>query len=204
MDGRSAGQVSFLSTKQLLRKGIAATEDSPTAAALRRAGGIPLAVTNVSELCMWMEAANPVYGRTYNPYHTGRTAGGSSGGEGALIGAAGSPFGIGSDVGGSIRYVHVRLDKSRIIWQNNLGCRHSSMGSLVTNQARVLWITVAGFPWPQAQSKSKTMVTFQYPSATCAPDLWHATPPTCSPCCKFWQKTMLHSFSWRVKLTWAN
>ena len=156
MDSRSACQVSFLSTKQLLRKGIAATEDSPTAAALRRAGGIPLAVTNVSELCMWMEAANPVYGRTYNPYHTGRTAGGSSGGEGALIGAAGSPFGIGSDVGGSIRYVHVRLDKSRIIWQNNLGCRHSSMGSLVTNQARVLWITVAGFPWPQAQSKSKT------------------------------------------------
>ena len=93
-----------MSTKQLLRKGIAATEDSPTAAALRRAGGIPLAVTNVSELCMWMEAANPVYGRTYNPYHTGRTAGGLSGGEGALIGAAGSPFGIGSDVGGSIRY----------------------------------------------------------------------------------------------------
>ena len=52
---------------------------------------------------MWMEAANPVYGRTCNPYHTSRTAGGSSGGEGALIGAAGTPFGIGSDVGGSIR-----------------------------------------------------------------------------------------------------
>ena len=88
---------------KLCRKGIKATEDSPTAAALRRAGGIPLAVTNVSELCMWMEAANPVYGRTCNPYHTSRTAGGSSGGEGALIGAAGTPFGIGSDVGGSIR-----------------------------------------------------------------------------------------------------
>ena len=40
---------------KLCRKGIKATEDSPTAAALRRAGGIPLAVTNVSELCMWME-----------------------------------------------------------------------------------------------------------------------------------------------------
>ena len=88
---------------KLCRKGIKAPEDSPTAAALRRAGGIPLAVTNVSELCMWMEAANPVYGRTCNPYHTSRTAGGSSGGEGALIGAAGTPFGIGSDVGGSIR-----------------------------------------------------------------------------------------------------
>ena len=103
-----------------------------------------------------------MYGRTYNPYHTGRTAGGSSGGEGALIGAAGSPFGIGSDVGGSIRYVHVRLDKSRIIWQNKLGCRHSSMGSLVTNQARVLWIMVAGFPWPQDQSKSKSLVSNGY------------------------------------------
>ena len=32
------------------------------------------------------------------------------------------------------------------------------MGSLVTSQARVLWITVAGFPWPQDQSKSKPLV----------------------------------------------
>ena len=39
---------------------------------MRRSGAIPLAVTNVSELCMWMESANTVYGRTNNPYHTGR------------------------------------------------------------------------------------------------------------------------------------
>ena len=32
------------------------------------------------------------------------------------------------------------------------------MGSLVTSQARVLWITVAGFPWPQDQSKSEPLV----------------------------------------------
>ena len=32
-----------------------------------------------------------------------RTAGGSSGGEGAAVGAGGSPFGLGSDIGGSIR-----------------------------------------------------------------------------------------------------
>ena len=48
-------------------------QDSPTVAAMRRAGAIPLAVTNVSELCMWMESANTVYGRTSNPYHTGRS-----------------------------------------------------------------------------------------------------------------------------------
>ena len=61
------------------------------------------AVTNVSELCLWMESSNYVYGRTNNPYHYGRTPGGSSGGEGSILSAAGSPFGIGSDIGGSIR-----------------------------------------------------------------------------------------------------
>jgi Asp-tRNA(Asn)/Glu-tRNA(Gln) amidotransferase A subunit family amidase len=44
-----------------------------------------------------------VYGRSNNPYHLGRIVGGSSGGEAGLIAAAGSVFGIGSDVGGSIR-----------------------------------------------------------------------------------------------------
>jgi fatty acid amide hydrolase 2 len=72
-------------------------------ARLREAGAIPLGVTNTSELCMWLESANRVYGRTNNPYDAGRTAGGSSGGEGAIIGAGASPFGLGSDVAGSIR-----------------------------------------------------------------------------------------------------
>ena len=78
-------------------------EDAPVVAAMKEAGGIMLGVTNVSELCMWMESDNKVYGRTSNPYHTGRTVGGSSGGEGCVVSAGGSPWGIGSDVGGSIR-----------------------------------------------------------------------------------------------------
>ncbi len=77
--------------------------DATGVARLRAAGAIVLGVTNTSELCMWMEAANRVYGRTANPYAPGRIAGGSSGGEGAVIGAGGSPFGLGADVGGSIR-----------------------------------------------------------------------------------------------------
>lgn len=40
---------------------------------------------------------------TVNPYNTSLTAGGSSGGEGALVGLRGSVLGIGSDIGGSIR-----------------------------------------------------------------------------------------------------
>nr|XP_042912734.1 fatty-acid amide hydrolase 2-like [Parasteatoda tepidariorum] len=52
---------------------------------------------------MWYESYNKVYGRTNNPYDSNRTCGGSSGGEGALIGAGASVAGIGSDIGGSIR-----------------------------------------------------------------------------------------------------
>jgi fatty acid amide hydrolase 2 len=85
------------------RKHRRAEEDAPTVARLRAAGAIPLGVSNVSELCMWMESNNRVYGRTNNPYDAGRTAGGSSGGEGAIVGAGGAPFGLGSDIGGSIR-----------------------------------------------------------------------------------------------------
>lgn len=49
------------------------------------------------------ESANTVHGRTNNPYNTNHIVGGSSGGEGCNQGAAGSAFGIGSDIGGSIR-----------------------------------------------------------------------------------------------------
>lgn len=85
------------------RRGVVATEDAPTVARLRAAGAIPLGVTNTSELCLWMESDNRVWGRSNNPYDATRTVGGSSGGEGAIIGAGASPFGLGSDIGGSIR-----------------------------------------------------------------------------------------------------
>lgn len=85
------------------RRDKVATSDAVAVERLRRAGAIPLGVTNVSELCMWMESSNRVYGRTNNPYDPARIVGGSSGGEGAIIGAGGTPFGLGSDVGGSIR-----------------------------------------------------------------------------------------------------
>jgi fatty acid amide hydrolase len=49
------------------------------------------------------ESENPLYGRTNNPWDEGRAPGGSSGGEGAIIAAYGSPLGFGSDIGGSVR-----------------------------------------------------------------------------------------------------
>ncbi len=85
------------------RAGTVATHDAPTVARLRAAGMIPLGVTNTSELCMWMESTNQLYGRTGSAYDPARTAGGSSGGEGAIVGAGASPLGLGADIGGSIR-----------------------------------------------------------------------------------------------------
>lgn len=86
------------------RRHALASDFAPTVQRLRDAGAIVLGFTNTPELCMWMETHNRVYGRTCNPYDPRRTVGGSSGGEGAIIGAGGSPFGLGADVGGSIRF----------------------------------------------------------------------------------------------------
>ncbi|CAH2315945.1 fatty-acid amide hydrolase 2 [Pelobates cultripes] len=77
--------------------------DAVVVSRLKRAGAIPLGVTNCSELCMWYESSNNVYGRTRNPYNPQHIVGGSSGGEGCIISAGGSVIGVGSDIGGSIR-----------------------------------------------------------------------------------------------------
>ncbi|XP_068164379.1 fatty-acid amide hydrolase 2-A-like [Antennarius striatus] len=92
-----------LTTGVVSRQGVVPTVDSPPVAFLKRAGAIPLGVTNVPELCMWAESHNHLYGMTRNPYDLERTPGGSSGGEACLIAAAGAVIGIGSDIGGSIR-----------------------------------------------------------------------------------------------------
>ncbi|HSJ24695.1 MAG TPA: amidase [Longimicrobiales bacterium] len=80
-----------------------ASADATVVGRLRAAGAIVLGVTNVPEWGMWYETYNHVYGRTNNPWDPGRTAGGSSGGEAALVGMGGSAFGVGTDIGGSIR-----------------------------------------------------------------------------------------------------
>ncbi len=70
---------------------------------LRDAGAIIMGLTNVPELASAYESDNLIYGPTNNPYDISLSSGGSSGGEASIIAAAGSPFGLGSDGGGSIR-----------------------------------------------------------------------------------------------------
>ena len=78
-------------------------EDATVVKKMKKAGAILLGKTNTPEFTLTYETENPIYGRTNNPYNLEQTPGGSSGGEAAIIAACGSPIGIGSDTGGSIR-----------------------------------------------------------------------------------------------------
>ncbi|GIY49070.1 fatty-acid amide hydrolase 2-B [Caerostris darwini] len=80
-----------------------ADEDAPSVALMRKAGAIVIATTNVPEAAINLETLNNLHGMTRNPYGTNRTCGGSSGGEGALIAAGASVFGLGNDLLGSLR-----------------------------------------------------------------------------------------------------
>lgn len=88
----------------VLRKDEIAEQDAEIVKRLKDAGAIILGKTNTPELCFCQETDNNLYGRTNNPWDLTRTAGGSSGGEGALLAAGGAAVGIGSDIGGSIRF----------------------------------------------------------------------------------------------------
>lgn len=85
------------------RVGHRADFDELQVARLRAAGAIPIAKSNVSQLLLYYESDNPVFGRTLNPHDATRTPGGSSGGEAALIAVGASPLGLGTDIGGSVR-----------------------------------------------------------------------------------------------------
>ncbi len=77
--------------------------DADVVARLRAAGAIIVARGNVPEFAMTGETTNPRFGRTNNPIDVERVAGGSSGGDGALVGSGAAVFGLGSDILGSIR-----------------------------------------------------------------------------------------------------
>jgi Asp-tRNA(Asn)/Glu-tRNA(Gln) amidotransferase A subunit family amidase len=80
-----------------------AEENSVLVDCLLSAGAVLYCKTNIPQTLMALDSHNNIFGRTTNPLNTAVTAGGSSGGEGALIAMRGSVLGVGTDVGGSIR-----------------------------------------------------------------------------------------------------
>ncbi|HEY8863057.1 MAG TPA: amidase [Candidatus Dormibacteraeota bacterium] len=77
--------------------------DATVIARMREAGAILIGKTNCPPGGTGGDSWNPLHGGTRNPYDITRSPGASSSGEAAIIAAGGSPLGIGSDSGGSIR-----------------------------------------------------------------------------------------------------
>ena len=80
-----------------------ATTNSALVDLLLSLGAVLYCKTNVPQTMMALDSHNNVFGRTTNPANRHLTAGGSSGGEGALVAMRGSILGVGTDIGGSIR-----------------------------------------------------------------------------------------------------
>ncbi|KAI5959804.1 uncharacterized protein KGF55_005036 [Candida pseudojiufengensis] len=70
---------------------------------MNQGGAYPFVRTTNPQSLMMLECVSLQHGRTVNPFNSELTSGGSSGGEGALNGLYASTFGLGSDIGGSIR-----------------------------------------------------------------------------------------------------
>lgn len=93
--GLNAGFVSWWN-----RKG---NDDARVLKILWNAGCVFYARTTEPQTLMHLETSNNLYGVTTNPFNSHLSPGGSSGGEGALIGMRGSCLGLGTDIAGSIR-----------------------------------------------------------------------------------------------------
>ncbi|MBW4933734.1 amidase family protein [Marinobacter sp. F4206] len=70
---------------------------------LEEAGAIILGKTNVPVYATDLQSYNKLFGVTNNPYHSGHTPGGSSGGAAAALASGMTPLEVGSDLAGSIR-----------------------------------------------------------------------------------------------------
>jgi amidase len=81
-----------------------ASVDGPQAQKLREAGAVFVGRNNTPAFSFRWFTNNDVHGRTLNPWHPGRTPGGSSGGASAAVASGMLPISHGNDIGGSIRY----------------------------------------------------------------------------------------------------
>jgi amidase len=78
-------------------------EDGLIVERLKKAGAITVGKTNTPEFGAGAQTYNEVFGETLNPYDTGRTCGGSSGGAAVALACGMIPIADGSDIGGSLR-----------------------------------------------------------------------------------------------------
>ena len=80
------------------------SEDAPVVARLKSAGAVLIGKSNVATMLGDFQTGNPLFGRTNNPWNIERTPGGSSGGAAAALASGMTPFELGTDLAGSIRW----------------------------------------------------------------------------------------------------
>lgn len=79
------------------------SSDAPVVSRMKAAGAIVLGRTNLPEFALRLSTDNPLRGSTLNPWNPCLTPGGSSGGDAAALATGMTPFGLGNDLGGSLR-----------------------------------------------------------------------------------------------------
>lgn len=166
---------------------------------LQELGAVMYCKTNVPTAMMIAESVNNTFGRTVNPRNRKLTSGGSSGGESALIAFGGSPLGVGTDIGGSLRIpaactgiFTLRPSHGRFTTQR---CRSGLAGqeavkSVNGPMARTLeditmyskaiidakpWLldpTMLPIPWQPMEQKQKLKIAVMWNDGICTP-----TPP---------------------------
>lgn len=112
------------------------TTESTLVTLLRKAGAVLYTKTSVCQTLLSGETCNNIIARTSNPRNNAWSAGGSSGGEGALIALRGSVLGVGTDTGTSL--VQSCRDVSLTILKEvrSVSLRHSTF-YMPSNQVRV-------------------------------------------------------------------
>lgn len=116
---------------------------------LRRLGAVLYVKTSVPTGSFTGDTFNNIIQYTPNPCNRRLTVGGSSGGEGGLLALKGSPLGVGTDIGGSVRVPAV--------WNGCYGLRPSTgripsegTASIVDGQMAIPF--VLGFMAPSAEA----------------------------------------------------
>jgi Asp-tRNA(Asn)/Glu-tRNA(Gln) amidotransferase A subunit family amidase len=102
--------------------------DSIHAARLRAAGAVIVGKSNTPEFGVFPRTVNRVQAETVNPWDTGRTSGGSSGGAAASVAAGETPIAVGSDGGGSIRIPAALCGAAGMLPSRGLVPRHGGIG----------------------------------------------------------------------------
>ena len=132
-----------------------AAADAPVVERVRAAGAIVIGKTTTSEFGCKAVGDCPLTGITRNPWNTAKTPGGSSAGAAASVAAGITPFGLGTDGGGSIRIpcsltglAGIKGQFGRVpVWPHSAAPSLSHVGPMARTiaDAALLFMTIAGY-----------------------------------------------------------